>query len=145
MIFVEFCLRTECSSFCFHSLSAVFQSFPLQSSDIFQGFVSSFCVLSAHLSIWLTSFRCFVFNTNWAKRSFWFELSLSVLLTSVLVLISFNIFFYCGESSSTTHFIGNSYSGGSFSRRSDNYFLYSIHFGPNGAFKITPYWNIFTL
>ena len=55
----------------------------------FQAFVSSFYVLSVSHSIWLTSFRCLLFNTNWAKCPFWFELWILVLLTSVLVLISF--------------------------------------------------------
>ena len=145
MIFVEFCLRTESSSFHFHGLSAVFESFSLQSWDIFQDFVSSFWVLSAHLIIWLTSLRCLVFNTNWAKPPFWFELLLSVFLTSVLVLISFNVFFFCGESSSATHFSGYSFGGGSFTKGLENYFFYSIHFESNDACKITPYWNIFQL
>ena len=129
----------------FFSFSRSFCCFSLQSWDIFQDFVSSFWVLSAHLIIWLTSLRCLVFNTNWAKPPFWFELLLSVFLTSVLVLISFNVFFFCGESSSTTHFSGYSFGGGSFTRGGENYFFYSIHFESNDACKITPYWNIFQL
>ena len=112
----------------------------------FSRFVSSFCVLSAPHSIGQTSFHCLVFNTNRAKCYFWFELSVLILLISVLVLISFNIFFvlWGGGSYRTTHFSGNSFSGGSFSRGSDNYFFYlMVHFKSSSTHKITPYWNIF--